>query len=165
MNKDEIGNVIVFFDGNKLRPELLDQDARSWAERLVIRENKKDKRGKPVVEFHGVSGHQLRRLYDEVKHYQKLLDDKKKLYPEEKDRGWNEVKPLVKMVRAKTAYMVARLKDKTKNFKTKKAYDSLYDFIDKSLNLINEEDHFNAFCLFFEAVYGFYYHLGGASTK
>ncbi|MBI4768707.1 MAG: type III-A CRISPR-associated protein Csm2 [Deltaproteobacteria bacterium] len=164
MNKAAMDK-LVFFEGKKLRPELLDQDARRWAGCLVLSEDKTDKKGKSFVNYHGVSRHQLRRLYDEVKHYQKLLEDKKKLYPKEKDRGWDEVKPLVKMVRAKTAYMVARMKDKEKNFKTKAAYDSLYNFIDQSLNLIDEESHFNAFCLFFEAVYGFYYHLGGASTK
>ncbi|MGD0489549.1 MAG: type III-A CRISPR-associated protein Csm2 [Syntrophorhabdales bacterium] len=164
---------IVFYENEDLRPGLLDKDARKWAERLVHSVDKKDRNGRPVTDrngkqvtdYLGVSRHQLRRLYDEVKQHQKLLNDKKKLHPAERDRCWNEVKPLVKMTRAKAAYMVARMKDKEKDRTIKASYDALYEFIDQSLDLIDEEKHFTAFCLFFEAVYGFYYHLGGASTK
>jgi len=127
---------IVFYENGELRPGLLDKDARDWAGRLVHREDKTDRKGRQVTNYLGVSRHQLRRLYDEVKQHQKLLNDKKKLHPVEKDRCWNEVKPLVKMTRAKTAYMVARMKDKEKNSTTKASYDALYEFAER----VNENE-------------------------
>jgi CRISPR type III-A-associated protein Csm2 len=139
---------IVFYEDSKLRPNLLDGDAKSIAEALVYEFQNK---------YYGVSRHQLRRLYDEVKQHKKLLDNKLK--------SWEEIKPLVKMVKAKTAYLVARIKDKEKHQNAKQCYDNLYFFLDKSIMLIDEEQDFASFCLLFEAVYGFYYNLGGASTK
>lgn len=157
---------IIFYEAGKLRPALLDKEAEEFARYLIYSEQKKDKFKKPIegqFNYFGVSRHQVRRLYDEIKQYKRQLDDKKK--PAEVEQVWEEIKPLVKMVRAKTAYMVARMKDKEKRNETKQCYDNLYYFIDKSLNLIDKKEDFVNFCLLFEAVYGFYYGHGGASTK
>jgi len=72
----------------------------------------------------------------------------------------------VKMIKAKTAYLVARMKDKNRNNqKVMKCYDSLQEFIQKAINQINEKKTFEIFTSFFEAIYGYYYETGGIETN
>lgn len=116
-------------DAGKIRPELLDTDAQSIASEF--------KRA-------NLTTNQLRKFFDEVKLYQRIIDTGKKKY--------EDLKPQILMLKSKAKY-AANKKDHMKDMK------KFYEFIRMSINQIksgeNEEDQFEAFCLFFEAVYGF----------
>jgi len=114
-------------DGN-IRPELLDGEARPIADA-----------------FKGarLTTHQVRRFYDEVKQYQGRLD--------KPGESYNKIKPLIVMLKSKAKYAVTK----------KSNMGVFYEFIEKSINQIKtggeelEKKKFDAFCLFFEAIYGF----------
>jgi CRISPR type III-A-associated protein Csm2 len=119
----------MLLDPNGRMPkELLDSEAQIWAKEFSHKQ---------------ISTHQVRRFFDEVKKYQRLLDAKIKEYA--------DVRPLIYMLKSKANYAVSR-DDKIEPFA---------DFITKAINEIkkgNEEQEklrFKHFCLFFEAVYGF----------
>jgi CRISPR-associated protein Csm2 len=110
-----------------IRAELLDKEAKDIAGQL------KSKR---------ITTHQVRKFYDEVKKYQGLLD---------KNEPYKKIKPLIIMLKSKAKYASTK-KPKMKIF---------YEFIKQSIDKIKtggediEKKKFHAFCLFFEAVYGF----------
>lgn len=116
-----------FLEGDAIRPELLDKEANDIAKKLKQA---------------AITTHQVRRFYDEVKKYKTLLD-----------KGWDykKVKPLIVMLKSKAKYAA------TKNNKM----GIFYEFIEASIEKIKTENeetekkNFNAFCLFFEAIYGF----------
>jgi CRISPR type III-A-associated protein Csm2 len=120
-------NVPDFLDdeGN-IRPELLDSDARNVAGEFTSKR---------------ISTHQVRKFYDEVKKYEAIIDKDKKSY--------KKIKPLIIMLKSKAKYAATK-QDKMQVF---------YTFMEQSINHIktggNEIEKFKAFCLFFEAVYGF----------
>jgi len=134
-------------DGN-IRPELFDQDALEIAQKLV--KTSQDKWGKAS----GVSRHQLRRMFDEVKRLQKTFEEK---------NDWGKIHPLVKLLKSKIAYTVARMKKN--NGREAVYYDSLETFLLSGIDNIQKPEDLKVFTLLFEAVYGFYYNLGGAQTK
>lgn len=121
----EISN---FLDGDKIRPELLDKDAL-----LIAKDFEKAK----------LTTNQVRKFYDEVKKYEKLLEKK----------DFSDVEPLIYMLKSKAKYAVNK----------KNGMDMVfYEFIDKSIDKIktattkeSKEQNYKAFCLFFEAIYGF----------
>ena len=131
-------------------PELFDSVAEKIAQQLVKKEIRKNRDGKSWEEIHGVSRHQFRRLFDELKRLKRKLENQKK---------WDEIFPLVKMIKSKTAYAVSRMKD------NKEQYTHLNDFMKTGIDKIKNQDDFETFCLLVEAVYGFYYELGGAKTE
>lgn len=93
-----------------------------------------------------VSATQIRRLFDEVKHYQNLITDPGK---------WQEQLPYIKMMKAKVSYTIARaIKN---NNSAKDYYKNLEKFIFSGIEQINEEQDYRVFVALFEAVYGFYY--------
>ena len=94
----------------------------------------------------GVTSTQLRRLFDEVKRFERLLDGTEKT--------WNEQKPYIKMINSKVRYTVARAKRKD-DLKT--YYENLQKFISDGLKLVDTEQDYHIFTSLFEAVYGFYY--------
>jgi len=120
--------VQAFLDAeNDIRPELFDDEAKDIAKKL------KGAR---------ITTHQVRRFYDEVKRYKARLDQ---------GEPYKRIKPLIVMLKSKAKYAA-----------TKKPNMSIfYDFIEKSVDYVKEGDEeiqkkkFDAFCLFFEAVYGF----------
>lgn len=119
-------NEFLDAEGN-IRPELLDKEAQKIAGDL------KDAK---------ITTHQVRKFYDEVKHYKACLD---------KGVDYKKVKPLIVMLKSKAKYAA------TKN----KKMNIFYEFIEKSIDKIKagekeiEKKKFDAFCLFFEAIYGF----------
>jgi CRISPR type III-A-associated protein Csm2 len=133
-------------ENNKVDPSLYDEVAEKIANTLVT-----SNRG---ISF-GVSRHQLRNLFDETKRIRRRL--------EETQTSWDDVKPMVKLLKSKTSYAVARAKKN--NPKDSKYYTNLKGFIHKSIDNIKIEQDFHIFCNLFEAVYGFYYEKGGAETK
>lgn len=117
-----------FIKNNKIRPELLDKEAFEIAEKF---------------EHASITTNQLRMFYDEAKKYEKALDKK----------SFGDIEPLIYMLKSKAKYK--------KNNKIE-GMDVFYDFIDQSLENIKkatDEDtkktNYKAFCLFFEAIYGF----------
>ncbi len=116
-----------FLDADlNIRPELLDKEAMDIAKKF----SKK------------LSTHQVRKFFDEVKHYKARID---------KGESFKKILPLIVMLKSKAKY--ASIK--------KSEMSVFYDFIEQSIDKIKTEDEekqkkeFNAFCLFFEAVYGF----------
>lgn len=111
-----------------IRPELLDKEASD-----IASEFKKEK----------ITTHQVRKFYDEVKKYQLRLNRDEDCY--------KEIKPLIVMLKSKAKYAATK----------KKEMRIFYEFIEKSINKVKEggekieKKKFKAFCLFFEAVYGF----------
>ena len=117
-------------------PEFLDADGYIRAELL-------DKEAQDIAgQFKRITTHQVRRFYDEVKKYQGLLD---------KNEPYKKIKPLIIMLKSKAKYAASK----------KKEMRIFYEFIKQSIDNIKtggediEKKKFNAFCLFFEAIYGF----------
>lgn len=137
-------NYKLYNQQKKVDPLLYDETARKIAEELI-----KIEKGST----YGVTRHQFRRIFDETKRIKKLIDI----------RGWEELYPLVKMIKSKTAYMVARAKSEKR--KESNYYQNLYNFISTGIDQVKTVEDFKIFCLLFEAVYGFYYELGGALKK
>ncbi len=67
-------------------------------------------------------------------------------------KGFDHVKPLIKMVKSKASYAA--------NPNNRKIPDSFKNFLIEHINRINSEEDFNAFMLHFEAVVGFFYGMG-----
>ena len=104
----------------KLRAELLDTDACYWAKK-----------------FRGISTHQIRRFFDEVKRYEQQLSNSRK--------DFNELKPFIYMLKSKTRY-AAHKKPEMKAFASFIA--GSIDEIKKGKDDNEEKDRFKAFCLF-----------------
>lgn len=121
--------------------DLFDTQAQKIAETFVG----KNKRGIAI----GVSSSQLRRIFDEVKRFERNLSLA--------GSKWEEQLPYIKMIKSKVAYSVARAaKSKPEE---KGVYQNLEKFISSSINLIKAEKDYRIFVALFEAVYGFYYEL------
>lgn len=100
--------------------------------------------------YNGVSENQLRKLFDEVKGW-----DRKLL---ETDVEWNKIKPYIQMIKSKTAYATARAKEKAKKDAiAKECYDNLREFISCGLEQCDTVEKYHIFTSLFEAVYGFYW--------
>ena len=125
----------------KKMPDLYDRVAFEIAKCFVG----KDRRNKVV----GVSKSQIRKIFDETKALGRSLKDS----DEEK---WKEVYPLIKMIKVKTAYIYARASKESRDY-----YKNLYDFITHAIDKVKNYNDFNTFNLLFEAVYGYYYGIGG----
>jgi CRISPR type III-A-associated protein Csm2 len=125
-------NIVVpqFLDeDDHIRPELLDGDALEIAK---------------AFKSANLTTHQVRKFYDEVKRYQGRLD--------KPGESYKKIKPLILMLKSKAKYAATK----------KSNMEVFYEFIEKSINQIKytereeiEKKKFDAFCLFFEAIYGF----------
>jgi CRISPR type III-A-associated protein Csm2 len=118
-----------------INSKLLDEEAEKIAKSFFDRRNK-------------VSGSQLRKFFNEVKDLEKKIEV----------RGWDEIMPLVKMVKSKICY--ATSPTKIKPFE-RDVYNKFKDFIQEGINSIEDKRDFEAFSKYFEAVVGFYYGNGG----
>jgi CRISPR type III-A-associated protein Csm2 len=136
-------------------PELFNSTAESIASLFVERKN--DARGREKI--NGVSRHQLRRQYESVIKIRQKID--KYQSEAERENEWQKQYPFVKMIRSQVAYSVARAKQN--NRYSSSQYDAFKAFADVCINQINDRETFLTFCNLFEAVYGFYYELGGAN--
>ena len=110
-----------------IRPELLDKEAMDVAKEFTEKK---------------LSTHQVRKFFDEVKHYKARID---------KGESFKKIFPLIVMLKSKAKYAATK----------KSEMLVFYEFIKQSIEKIKTEDEekqkkkFEAFCLFFEAVYGF----------
>jgi CRISPR-associated protein Csm2 len=123
-----------FYENGKIKPHLFDKKAEEMAE-----------------SFKGVTGTQLRRLFDEVKRFEKILD----AFPEQ----WDKQEPYIRMIKSKSSYTVARAAAKLPKYdtQTKGAYDNLRAFIAEGIDTVKEAKDYQIFASLFEAVYGYYY--------
>lgn len=128
-------------DGKTLQEDLFDSTARNVAKSLVG----KNRQGREI----GVTSTQLRRIFDEVKRFEKTLQFS--------DANWESQLPYIKMIKSKVAYSVARAaKQKSEE---KGVYKNLEAFISSGIDLIKSQKDYEAFVNLFEAAYGFYYEL------
>ena len=102
--------------------------------------------------FDRLHRNQLRRFYNEFKNLETKYKSKSRelLKPEIELTEANyvaflQIKPLVKMVKSKAEYA------------KKKIPKSFLDWLNESINMVEDERDFTAFLLSFEAVVGFYY--------
>lgn len=124
--EDKMAKIKFLDSNNDIIPELLDRDA-SWIADTFYKK---------------ISTHQIRKFYDEVKQYQSEI---------EKGKPYKEVKPFILMLKSKAKYASSKMNE----------MKVFYEFIKGSIDKIKDSDEklekkkFSAFCLFFEAVYGF----------
>ena len=131
-----------YIEGTKdVKPELFASEAEAIAGGF-IGTDEEGRSGK-------VTKTQIRRLYDEVKRFEQILNGS----PEK----WKKNYPLIKMIVSKASYNVTRAKQDQKFNENRKVYDNLYEFIKEGIGLINDENDYRVFKTLFEAVYGFYY--------
>ncbi|MFP3091137.1 type III-A CRISPR-associated protein Csm2 [Treponema sp. TIM-1] len=127
----------------KIKPDLFDKTAREIGESFYFY----------IKDFKiGVSITQLRRLFDEVKRYDQILE----VSPDQ----WEAQLPYIRMIKSKVSYTVAKaIKQKLSDKETpeKKVYKNLASFIIQGIDLVKELKDYHVFVSLFEAVYGFYY--------
>jgi CRISPR type III-A-associated protein Csm2 len=136
-NPEKESDKIVFRDKkNRLRRELLVEEAQTWAQRISLR----------------VSYTQLRKFYSEALALKSRLEEKVRAI--EKEDGFKEMEALVGMLISKANYS----KIKSKYLKNEKTYENeeLFNFIYACVNEVHSAQDFNDFVLFFEAVLGFF---------
>lgn len=96
-----------------------------------------------------ISKNQLRNFYGEVKTLESRIE-------KTGARGWKEVFPLVKLMKAKVKYAHSKQSSATS------VPEEFMVFIEKSVDRIKTEKEFKDFCLIFEALVGYIYGKGGA---
>jgi CRISPR-associated protein Csm2 len=101
----------------------------------------------------GVSKTQLRRLFDEVKRFEQILETS-----EDQESRWESQKPYIKMINSKVSYAVARAIENKKEAE-KRVYKNLQCFITQGIGLVNTPRDFHVCVSLFEAAYGFYYEI------
>ena len=136
-------------EGTKnIRSDLFNEYAERVAKSLASVKTITGKDGKSKEIRNGISSTQIRKLFDEVKRYERLIGS-------ENEKTWQEQYPYIKMIKSKTHYTVARSKKNDKY--NAEYYDNLQDFISEGIDLIKSENDYHIFVSLFEAVYGFYY--------
>ena len=127
-------------------PKLVTEDAKSLAENLVI----KNDRG-IVDKTRSINSAQLRRFYGEVKRLEmRWKNGSAGQDAETKKMEFLKILPMIKLLKAKTAYSRAR----------KLVPDAFTRWIWDNVDAINSEKDFQAFLLYFEAVVGYCYGMG-----
>lgn len=132
-------NSFYLEDNKTIKPKLFDNTARSIADSLCM----KDSFGKTI----GVSSTQLRRIFDEVKRYDEILDSAK--------GTWEQEEPYIRMIKSKVSYSVARAIKQNKSVEF--FYKNLQTFINEGIDLVKSAADYHIFVSLFEAAYGFYY--------
>jgi CRISPR-associated protein Csm2 len=126
---------VVYYEGEKLRPELLDTEAESWARDL-----------------HQVAPSQLRRFYDDVTNLRQRLLAATRSRGLSPEQAFEELRADFKMLKAKAVYAHGR-SDKTF------PHELLQFFIDHVHSVATARD-FDAFCKHFQAVLAFHKFYG-----
>jgi CRISPR-associated protein Csm2 len=123
-----------YADDGKVKKELFDKFAQNITNSIF-----------------GVTGTQLRRIFDEVKRYDMILEMTPNRY--------RELEAYIHMIKSKISYNSARAikKLKSDDENGKKAYKNLSKFISEGIDLVRNVEDYHIFVSLFEAVYGFYY--------
>jgi len=125
-----------YSEGTKdVRNELFDKLAEAIAGDFICRDGK-------------VTKTQLRRLYNEVKRFELMLDGS----PEK----WKKNYPYIRKIKAVANYSILRAKQQMSYSENKDVYDDLSAFLTEGIDLIKDEQDYRVFTALFEAVYGFY---------
>ncbi|NLE14255.1 MAG: type III-A CRISPR-associated protein Csm2 [Spirochaetales bacterium] len=141
------GFYIAGSDGKKkVKPELFDAKAQEIANRFY-KETINRFNQRPVQV--GVSGTQLRRVFDEVKRFDYLL--------QLDSESWDAQLPYIKMIKSKIRYTIARMTRNERNQDVLDCYAALSSFLIEGIDAIHEQQDYEVFLALFEAVYGFYY--------
>lgn len=136
-----------YISGTKnIRPDLFNEFAEKIANSLAKISPNPKKTDQPYR--NGVTSTQLRKLFDEVKRYERLIIN-------DEIKNWEAQYPYIKMIKSKVHYATARAKKDKKNDAI--YYDNLCDFISEGIELIKSAQDYHVFVSLFEAVYGFYY--------
>ncbi len=126
---------VAYYEGEKLRPDLLDTEAESWARRL-------DR----------VSPSQLRRFYDDVTNLRQRVLAATRSRGLTAEQAFEDLRADFKMLKAKAVYAHGR-SDKTF------PQELLQFFIDHVHSVATARD-FDAFCKHFQAVLAFHKFYG-----
>lgn len=137
-------------------PDLFDKTAESIAASFYGK--KQDRNGREIIEEISIT--QLRRLFDEVKRFQKILETANGA---EEAACWEAQLPYIKMIKSKVRYTVARMKESKPNLH--KYYENLSNFISQAIDLIKDKEDYLVFSSLFEAVVGFYYEHAPDNSK
>lgn len=135
-------------DAGNLRAGLLDQEAQQIAESFVRVHDRRSK----------LNANQLRRFYNECKNLEKRFSFTRQKQTAELDSAaashaaFLQVLPLIKMLKAKVSYAA--------NPSNPKIPKSFSDWLNSSIDNIENEKDFEAFLLSFEAVVGYCYGAG-----
>ncbi len=122
-----------------LKEEFLDEKAQKEAVSFVVKDQRNPRR---TDSRNSLSASQLRRFFGEFRQLEKRINA----------QGFDQVKPLIKMVKSKASYAA-----NPSNSKIPRAFKN---FLISNINEINSKKDFEAFMLHFEAVVGFYYGMG-----
>lgn len=141
----EPGNTkFSYYKDGSINPELVTRWAQEWADKFAPKRDNKQGYGGPKP-ARPINSAQLRRFYGDVKNLEMRWQNSKK-----KDQAFRDILPMIKLLKAKAAYANKRTL----------VPDSFRDWIWDNVDLINNEDDFKAFLLYFEAVVGFCYGNG-----
>ena len=135
-----------FFHEGHIREELITARAEQWARSFVQpeRPGEKWKRNPKLTSA------QLRNFYHEAKKLEERC-----VNAEKPDASFREIRPLVKMLKAKVAYACPD------TGRDRKVPEEFKEFIDTMVDNVQNWHDFRAFMLCFEAVVGYFYGLGG----
>lgn len=126
-----------YFDGQSVRPELLDEEAREFAKRI-----------------RDVKTTQLRRFYNSIVQLQRRLDQlaENQPGPNAREAAFERVRAEFKLLKARAHYANARSQRMFPN-------ELLQFFVDHTHAVRTARD-FDAFCQHFQAVVGFHQYYG-----
>ncbi len=134
-----------FYDGNNLRAELFDTEAKKLAERFG-----------PRGGFDKVSSAQLRRFFGDVRELETKIKKEIDIKSDnEQAEGWSKHIPLIKMLKSKLAYSMGR----------GVIPRSFAAMLSKAIDQIKTPRDFNGFVLFFESIVGYYFGEGGGRIR
>ena len=130
-------------DAGCLNAGLLDTQAQQLAESFVLTNDRRNK----------LNANQLRRFYNECKNLEKKFSfARQKQTGEASHAAFLQVLPLIKMVKAKVSYAA--------NPSNPKIPRTFSEWLNRSIDGIEDERDFEAFLLSFEAVVGYCYGAG-----
>lgn len=135
-------------DAGNLNTELLDEQAKQYAEKFVNDQEKQ------------LNSNQLRRFYNECKNLERRFEFACQQQSNDENgqqAAFLKVLPLLKMLKAKVSYAT--------NPSNKKIPGSFARWLTTSIDAVENEQDFRAFLLSFEAVVGFCYGEGIAKVR
>lgn len=107
---------------------------------------------KQAQDLQDVSATQLRRFYDHVLTFRRMLEDQKEQAGDaDEEQAFLRIRPEFKMLRAKAFYTYGRAKGREKD-----RLQPLFEFLQKHTASVETAKQFRAFCKHFEAVVAFH---------
>jgi CRISPR-associated protein Csm2 len=128
---------IKYFEGSSVRPELLDEEAREFAEQI-----------------RSVKTTQLRRFYNSVVQLQRRLDQlaEQRPGPQAREDAFERLRAEFKLLKARAHYAHARSE--------RMFPEALLQFFVDHTHAVKTARDFDAFCQHFQAVVGFHQYYG-----